>query len=595
MDLEKKDWAIILLAVLAVASIIGNGVLLFLPSAVAPPDLGVTVVFGTMSGPADLDPMDMWDSASSDLADQVCEALFTYNLTDPDLAIIPQLAKDFGKWNFTTVDGLPTYTIELRDDVWFHDGTKFDADAAVWNFDRYAGLMANHLAKAGELYEFYVRTDVVNETTGETAPVFHNIINKTVALDDYTIEFTLNTIYSAFEAVLSFNAAYFLSPASTPLDEPIDLATGDLVGTGPFVYDSFEPGVEVLFHANDFYYLPRAKIDTLIFSIINDAQIRNNALLSGDIDFLEDPMGSMLSTFDLDPDITLIEAGQTLGVQYLGMNNDWINITFRRAISHALNYSFIIEELLEGQAVRLESPVPEGIMYANWSYDEFQYDVAAARVIMQGMGFGLGWDTTAGGTSETEWAGASFATFNYTYNIGNQMRENMYPVLVDNLGKIGIKVTDAGTTWPQFILSLYELAGLHRNMTQLYWLGWIPDYNDASNYINPLFTNRSVASNGAKYNAYDAAVDNGRDPLLLMDNVQLLMEAALLETIPATRQLYYNRIQELLVEEDMPWAYGYVGINNDAWNKDLMGYPSNAMGRSYFYPVWWDIPALYEQ
>jgi len=41
MDLEKKDWAIILLAVLAVASIAGNGVLLFLPSAVAPPDLGV--------------------------------------------------------------------------------------------------------------------------------------------------------------------------------------------------------------------------------------------------------------------------------------------------------------------------------------------------------------------------------------------------------------------------------------------------------------------------------------------------------------------------------------------------------------------------
>jgi len=587
MDLEKKDWAIILLAVLAVASIAGNGVLLFLPSAVAPPDLGVTVVFGTMSGPADLDPMDAWDSASSNVHDQVCEALFMYNLTDPDLAILPVLAKDFGVWNFTGVQ--PTYIVELRDDVWFHDGTKYDAVAAKWNFDRLANLMSLHLAKAGELYEFYVRTDIVNITTGETAPVFHNIINKTTVLDTYVLEFTLNTVYSAFEAILSFNAAYQVSPAATDFDLPLDTANGDLVGTGPFVYDSFEAGVEVLFHANDFYWRTRPKIDTLIFSIINDAQIRNNALLAGDVDIVTDPMGSMLSTFIADPDIDLVTAGQTLGVQYLGMNSAWINTTFRKAISHALNYSFIIEELLEGQAVRLESPVPEGIMYANWSYDEALFDRTLARTYMQGMGYGVGF------TTDAQWQAATFATYNYTYNIGNQMRENMYPVLLDNLGKIGIAVTDAGTTWPQFILSLYELAGLHRDLIQLYWLGWIPDYNDASNYINPLFTNRSVASNGAKYNGYLSAIEAGRDPFALMDNVQLLMEEALLETVSATRQTYYNRIQELLVEEDMPWAYGYVGINNDAWHKDLMDYPSNPMGRLYFYPVWWDIPALYEQ
>jgi len=587
MDLEKKDLAIILLAVLAVASIVGNGVLLFLPSAVSPPDLGVTVVFGMMEGPSDLDPMDAWDSASSDVHDQVCEALFMYNLTDPDLEILPILAKAKGDWNFTGV--LPTYTVELRDDVWFHDGTKFDAVAAKWNFDRLAGLMANQLAKAGELYQFYVRTDVVNITTGETAPVFHNIINKTEVVDDYTIKFTLNTIYSAFEAILSFNAAYMLSPASTPLDEPIDTANGDLVGTGPFVYDGYEAGVEILFHANDFYWRLRPKIDTLIFSIITDPQIRNNALLSGDVDIITDPMGSMLSTFDSDPDITLFEAGQDLGVQYLGMNSVWINTTFRKAISQAINYSFIIEELKEGQAVRLKSPIPEGIAYANWTNDVTLFNRAAAQATMQSMGYGVGF------TTDAEWKAATFATFNYTYNIGNDMRENMYVLLVDNLDYIGIEVEDAGTTFEQFILSLYELAGLHRDLNQMFWIGWIPDYNDPSNYINPLFTNRSVASNGAKYNGYLSAIEAGRDAFDLMDNVQLLMEEALLETDDHKREVYYDRIQTLLVEQDMPWAYGYVGIDNDAWLKDLMDFPSNAMGRTYFYPVWWDIPALYEQ
>ncbi|NHJ23032.1 MAG: ABC transporter substrate-binding protein [Candidatus Lokiarchaeota archaeon] len=582
MDLEKKDWAIIILAVLAVASIAGNGILLLLPTAQQPPDLGVTLVFGTMSGPADLDPMDAWDSASSNVHDQVCEGLYLYNLTDPDLAIVPALAAAKGSWDLT--GSKPVYQIDLRQDVWFHDGTKFDATAAKWNLDRYANLMDLGLAKAAELYEYY------DPATDD----FINIIDSVTKTGDYSLNITCNVQYGPIEAILSFNAMYMVSPTATPFDEVLDTATGDLVGTGPFVYDGYEAGVEIRFHAWDYYYRPRAKIDTLIFSVINDAQIRNNALLSEDIDILLDPMGSMLSTFAAEPDVELYtDPNPGLSVQYLGMNSFWINTTFRKAFSYALNYSFIIEELLEGQAVRLKSPIPNGITYANDGYNVATFNVTKARELMVGMGYGsMAW-------TDAQWTTAAsttpFATFNYTYNIGNDMRENMLSVLTDNLGMIGVAVEDAGGTWANFIYSLYELGGRFRDQVQIYWLGWIPDYNDPSNYINPLFTNRSVASNGAKYNGYLSAIEAGRDPLLLDDNVQLLMETALLEPNGPTRQGYYDRIQQLLVEEDMPWAYGYTGINNDAWNIKVKGYPSNAMGRAYFYPVYWDDATLYAQ
>jgi peptide/nickel transport system substrate-binding protein len=553
-----------------------------------------------MEGPADLDPQDAWDSASSDVHDQVCEGLYAYDLEDPSLAIVPRLALSDGTWG-TNGLGQPTYTVPLRDDVWFHDGTKFDATAVKWNFDRLATLMAAHLAKAGELYQFYDPDLLVNATTMEYGG-YVDIINATNVIDPYTVEFVLNTpaAYGPFQATLCFNAAYIQSPAALTAQgfatTPLDTATGDLVGTGPFVYDGYEAGVEVQFSAWDFYYRPRAKIDTLIYSVINDAQIRNNALLSGDIDILPAPMPSMLSTFDADPDIELIVAGQTLGISYLGMNSYWINTTFRKAISSALNYTFIKDELMEGQAVRMGSPIPEGITYANWTNSYATYDVAQARTYMQSMGFGVGWDVTDGGTNEAEWSGASFATFNYTYNIGNSVRENIYTLLDDNLDRIGIDVVDAGTTWPQFILSLYELAGLYRDLVQMYWLGWIPDYNDPSNYINPLFTNRSVASNGAKYNGYTSAIEAGRDEFKLQDNVQLLMEKALLTPDGSERKYYYDRIQQLLVEEDMPWAYGYVGINNDCWKNEVEGFPSNPMGKYYFYPCYWNLTdqALFE-
>ncbi len=589
MDLERKDWAIVILAVLAVASIVGNGILLLLPNVPPAPDLGVTLVFGTPNGPSDLDPMDAWDAASANVQDQVCEGLFGYDLSDPELKIIPKLAADYGVW-----DG-NNYTVELRDDVWFHDGTKFDATAAKWNFDRLANLMELGFAKAGELYEYYVTTEVVNITTGETAAVFAPIINRTIVLDDYILRFVLNTPYGAFEPLLCFNAAYMVSPTSTPFSEVLDTANGDLVGTGPFVYDSYEAGVEIRFHAWDYYYKPRAKIDTLIFSVINDAQIRNNALLSGDIDWLNDPTPAMLATFDADPDITREQVGISLSVQYLGMSNYWINTTIRKAISYAFNYSFLIHELMQDQAVRLKSNIPNGITFANDSFNVATFNITKAREIMQSMGFGLGLDPTFPGPDDNDWAAANFLEYNYTYNIGNPIRENIFILLTDNLGKIGIRVEDAGTTFAQFIYSTYDLAGRYRQQLQIYWLGWIPDYNDPSNYVNPLFTNRTTASNGVIYNGYSAAIEAGLDPTVIDNNVQLLMEAALLNTDPVSREAQYDKIQQILVERDMPWAFGYTGINNDCYNKDLLGHPGNAMQKVYFYPCYWNIPDLYKQ
>ncbi len=92
------------------------------------------LIFGASSSPVDLDPQYAWDSASIDVIDQVCEGLYTYNLSDPELAIIPSLAIVDGTW---TINGL-IYTVTLRQGVTFHDGTKFNATAVKWTIDRLA-------------------------------------------------------------------------------------------------------------------------------------------------------------------------------------------------------------------------------------------------------------------------------------------------------------------------------------------------------------------------------------------------------------------------------------------------------------------------
>jgi len=64
--------------------------------------------FGTGNGLVELDPHNIWDRGSVDVASQVLEGLFEHDLSDPDLAVIPNLALDHGTWIGNR------YTVELK-------------------------------------------------------------------------------------------------------------------------------------------------------------------------------------------------------------------------------------------------------------------------------------------------------------------------------------------------------------------------------------------------------------------------------------------------------------------------------------------------
>ena len=354
--------------------------------------------------------------------------------------------------------------------------------------------------------------------------------------------------------------------------------------------------IEVKMHAYENYWGGKAKIENLIFSEITDSNARNIALLSGDVDYIN-PMWEYYPVFEYEDGIVLNESELGATIQYLGMNNKKINMTLRRAVSKAIDYDYLIETLTLGHSVRLKSPILLGIWSANWSFHPETYNVTAARQLMQFMGYApKSWNATYdpdhldSNLDHVNWRAANFITWNYTYNIGNSLREDMLIYLADALQDIGIKVLDDGMTWGEFIYRLYEIAPFNRNMLDLYFIGWIPAYNDPSNFINPLFTNRVVGSNGAQYNGSQAAIEDCRDPFYLWDNVQLLMEAALGETDTKLREQYYDRIQYLLVERDVPWAYVYSPLPARAYDAKLKGMPPYMMlmDRNYFYPCYWE-------
>ncbi len=529
--------------------------------------------------PADIDPIIAWGYPAFDVIDQVVEGLFAYDLGDPNLALIPRLASALGTWNASGDE----YTIPLRTGVKFHDGTDFNAAAVVAHWDRMAwalnttGTNTISITQLRELYEFPNRT-----------PIVSNVVDN----GDNTVTFFLNGPYVPFEALLAFSGSYIQSPTYiTSLSNTyIDTYTGDIVGTGPFVYDSYEVGVDVKFHAFDDYWKGKASIEELVFKEITNTTARSLALLAGDIHFLYDPSESYYGVLNSTAGLTFEEGPQSVILQYLGMNNNLINVTFRKAISYALDYDYSINTLKGGNAVRAKSPIPLGIRYSNATFDAPIFNLTHARLIMQSMGFGMGFNVS----DDTEWVNqestSPFAIFNYSYNIGNTFREGILVLLQNNLSKIGIRVIDDGMTFMELIYRLYEIGIRHRDMLELYWLDWKPLYNDPSHYINNLFTNRSIASNGAQYNGW---LSSGNSTVL-NDNVQLLMEIALIETDPALREAYYDRIQELLIERDYPWAWVYVDKLYYAYNVNLTGFQPNAYEKLDFYSCQWAFYAPYD-
>ncbi|MFX0036766.1 MAG: ABC transporter substrate-binding protein [Candidatus Hermodarchaeota archaeon] len=530
-------------------------------------------ICGAMYLPFTIDPQDCWDSYSLDIIIQVMETLFTYNYSDPTLPIIPLLATDFGTWDPSHTQ----YTIDLRRGITFHDGSIFDADDVVFTFERQAwlynftGLNTGDVPDVYELYVFPNGTPVIDDV---------------IKIDADTIKFELNGVYGPFIDLLCYPASSILTDTYYDIGSGIVERDGDIIGTGPFVFDSYEEDVEVILHAFDDYWRGKAQIEELFFKRLIFPRRGYDALLAGSIHFLKNPMDESIHVYMADPSITLANTVNG-GIQYLVMNNGVINRTWRDAISYAFDYDYLINEIRFGNAVRMKSPVGVGIKYYNGSFPVPTTNYTKARLIMQSMGFGVGFDTEV----DDQWIATAvnstpFRSINYSYNIGNEVREAVFRMLIDNLAKIGIRVTDAGSNWSIVLQKIYELEGHHRNEIELLFIDRGPDFNDPANFIMPLFTNRSIAFNAAQYNGYTEAIEAGRDPLDLWNNVQLLMEQALITLDGPVREAMYDRIQELLVE-DMPLCWSYANELYYAYHINLTGFQQNFLNWLYFYPCQW--------
>ena len=127
---------------------------LFTGACSASPETGIILKYGLTLAPSGLDPH---LNASAELGIPLSSVYDTLVFRDPDTGdFVPGLAES---WKISP-DGL-TYTFQLRRDVYFHDGTVFDASAVKKNIE-YVMNPDNHSQKAASMLGPLTEVTVLN-------------------------------------------------------------------------------------------------------------------------------------------------------------------------------------------------------------------------------------------------------------------------------------------------------------------------------------------------------------------------------------------------------------------------------------------------
>ncbi len=527
--------------------------LVMVPSAMAQDE---TPIFrrSFWGNPVTLDAQNSWDSASNDIIDQVQESLVAYDLYDPSMAIVTQLATDLGT---LSTNGLE-WTFNLRQGVTWHDGTPFNATCVKFSFDRLAHLIEIDESILGELYE----------PLAQLYPDTPLVINETVVVSNYVVKFVLNYPYGAFLNLLCYTGSDIVH-WNYPAETTIEMDATYLIGTGPYVLEEFEE-TEYTFMAYEDYYLPQPDIQEMHWIKYADMITENQAFLAGDVDAISSLNSDYLATYEADTENFWVAPPlRGTSIYYFGLNNQLINKTWRQALSYATDYEYLIRYIMNDQVVRMTSVIPVGILYHDPAVVPANFDLDRARTILAEAGLSRG--LTAASPDVLWYAIADsedpLASFNFSYNAGNNRRADMGLMLKNNLKLIGVDLDVYALDW-----AIYNnILNYHPERLSIYNIGWGADYNDPSNFINPLFSNTSY-SNSAQVN--DAELQNAMMAALQMTNVT--------ERIAA-----YSDIQHYIMEDLMPWIFLYVPYSKAVYSVHVSSPSRNPMGKVYFYPYGW--------
>jgi peptide/nickel transport system substrate-binding protein len=468
-----------------------------------------------------LNPQEQTTSLMINMVELLYDTLFYQNAEgklEPRLATKVDVSKD----------GL-TYTLHLRKDVKFSDGTAFDAKVMKLTVDR----ALDPKMKVPQ------RSQI-------------NMIKESKILDDYTVELVLSYPFAPFLPTLSMFILSPISPAA--IQKYGEDVRQNPVGAGPYVLKEWVKGDRIVMTRNGTYYGKKPTVEKLTFKIVPETATREAMLRSGQIDICYKPSPSNLAALKADPNIT-VEMPLDSRTIFMGLNYQkgvTKNKLVRQAFNHAVDKDAIVKKILFDTAVKMEGPCSP-IMFGYHKMDkQWNYSPDKAKQLLKEANF----------------------DFNQTVAMRTPQGRYLFDMQVSEyvqacLQAIGVKTELRTYDWPTYVAGL--LKPIDQSELEVFLLGWGPMVLDADLALYGMFhsTNNPPKGLGAAFYSnpeFDKAI-----------------EATRMEQDPAKRLALFKKAGEI-VWDDCPWIWLHT-------EKFLIAYKSNLKGmevtpKETFYPTY---------
>lgn len=224
--------------------------------------------------------------------------------------------------SWSASDDAKSWVFELNKDATFHNGKKFTANDAVASLNHHRG----------------------DKTTSAAKPLLAAVTD-IKADGDHTIKIDLDQGFADLPWIMT---DYHLTMLPAKDDGTIEWESG--VGAGPYKIVNNEPGVSMALERHDGWHREGAYFDKIDFTVLNDPNARQTALVTGDVDSITSVDLKTLSLLKRDKNISIdnTPSGSAITLPMFCDVDPYSNNDVRLALKHSIDREEIVQKILFG-------------------------------------------------------------------------------------------------------------------------------------------------------------------------------------------------------------------------------------------------------
>lgn len=326
-----------------------------------------TIVVARAGGVVSLDPAVTLNTGDLQIIGLLYERLTVLNTNalggpraEPGLATAWDMSADGMAWTFTLDPGAQ-----------FADGSPVTAEAVVFSINRIRAL-----GRAGAQGLFW--------------------LNTVEAVDDHTVQFTLNFPFPPLPMLLALPNFGVINPAAENHAVDGDYGSAWLAensaGSGPYVVETWERGQRIIL-SNNPVTAPEAYFTRAIYRVVPDSSARRIQLERGDVDILSDVGGEEARRLEGTDGVVVVNIPGPNTLSFLTLNTRRAaldDVRVREAIALAIDQQLIVDTVLAGNAEVPNGLLPRGVPGHDPALPVMSRDLPRARGLLAEAGYAEG-------------------------------------------------------------------------------------------------------------------------------------------------------------------------------------------------------------